>query len=223
MKKSVAKKYKMYIKYHGWINYFDTHELMKGNRRSWDVDKYKKEKYILLSFEEILECIDECNDLQYNNYQFEVKPQDKFIKEFEKYKKDNLKALDRFGNIDKKNPLHHKKKEVFVEWASIQRTQFAKLGIFGEPNKTTWCYCLTTNKNGYTSNIIGYKKNKEEHLFETSNSFYHVKELKELSYMSTIDEIKKYLKSKEFKEYKKLEKQGEEELKKIDEKRINKR
>lgn len=199
------KKYKLYINNHGWVIGYDRRVKMSGKRYCFDMG-YKKDA-IKLTFLEALDCMNDCNDNYYNNWSYKIDNEKEFLKDYENFKKNNAKELDRYNHIDKENPLIHHKKIKETEWACIQRLTFCKAGIFGEPEEITWYYSLTTDSSHYTSGIIGFKKVNDVYEFETFNSIYKTKKMLDIKHMDQIKELENYFASDSFKEFMDMEKE----------------
>lgn len=211
MAKQWKKKYEFYVCGRGWVRDFNPRGLMAGERRRYRTDTFYGKEPIKLTVEEVCDCIEDCNDKTYNNKSFIVEPADEFLVEYEEFIK-TVEDEYKYRNINKKNPLKHQKRTISLINVGIERNYYEiydskkhiqSLGIF---------YNLRDN-NGYTTSmIVNYKKNKNEYMIETANSFYKVEEITEPSYHNVLDELDKYLKSKEFKQLKQYLKQREKQL-----------
>ena len=209
---SYKKKYNFYIVGRGWVNVYDRRRKMAGKRQSFSIDSYKNETAIKLDVEEVLDCINDCNDHQYNNFQFKVYPEDEFLKEYEQYKTKHPDKLKKYSYVVKNHPLKHPKRINESKFACLQRLTFCDTDLFGSPTEIYWWYSLTTDRYRQTSYIIKCKTIEDGFEFETANSIYRAKKILDIKYINQIEELKKYLKSKEYKKFKEQMNEAEQTL-----------
>lgn len=207
--KRKGKKYKLYVNSHGWVVEYERRVKMSGKRYCFNMGN--KADAIDLSFIEVLDCINDCNDYRFNNWSFKISDEASFLKEYDEFKKTHVDELDYYRYVDKDNPLIHHKKVKEVDWACIQRLTFCKGDIFGMPVKLTWYYSLTTDKSHYTSGILSFKKTDSGYEFETFNSIYKSKKMLDIPHVDQIKELENYFKSDAFKEFMKMEEEHQKE------------
>lgn len=194
-------KYEMYIVGSGWVRGYNPGGLVAGERRRYKTDTFYGEKPLKMNIEQIVNCIIDCNDNEYNNKSFVIEPSAEFLKEFEIYKKtlaqDEKERI--LENINKKNPLKHVKRTIKLEQAGIGRNYY-DVALKNNKQILELYYYLKSNYGWTTSMIVGYKKTINGYIIETHNSFYEVKEIAHPSFCDTLKELDNYFKSKEFKE-----------------------
>lgn len=205
------KKYRMYVQSKGWIS--SIRKQMKCDGRRYNFYNEEEPKYAtLLDVEEVFDCACECKN-EYNNWNYYVFPENEFIKEYEKYKKENVERINelkkyerskRYSKININNILKPKKEHKEAKWTLLSRE--ISNSFFGD---TMIYYRLATDMGSTTSPVIGLKEKDGKYIFETYNSIYEVEEIKRLDYVDTLKEIKGYLKSKDFKAFKKYLKDNE--------------
>ena len=210
---SYKKKYNFYIVGRGWVNVYDRRRKMAGKRQSFSIDSYENKTAIKLDVEEVLDCINDCNNHEYNNYQFKVYPEDEFLAEYEQYKIKHKDTLTRrYTYVVKNQPLKHPKRINETEFACLQRLTTCDTDLFGSPIEVYWWYSLTTDNYRHTSYVMKYKETQNGFEFETANSIYKAKKILDINYIDQIEELQKYLKSKEYKKFKEQMNEAEQKI-----------
>ena len=201
-------KYKLYIvPFRGFVSELEGPRVrMSGRRYCFHIDKY--ENAIDLNIEEVLNCIADCCN-HYCNWRYKVIPEDKFLAEWEEYKKSHMEKLKepsrhygfQCGRLNIDDILHQDKQVKMREWGMLMRECYYDVRLFGNTYNVATYYSLITDSEQHTSAIVNYKETDKGIEFETMNSIYIVKDFKKLSYLDQLKEFDDYKNSSYYKEF----------------------